>query len=1220
MQSDIRLFIGGKEAYFSSDPKILFNCKETELRNPTIVKNTWTKSVSLPSCQANNDIFNQFWKLDRVQGGGTFNAMLKTPFELYLNGSLIQNGYCKLDSVKISNGNSEYQVTLFGGLGDFFYNLSYFENGNTNTKKSLASLNYADGYDDIWGEEPNLDITINKETVSEAWDALLGGGSVTPDDKWDVINFAPCYNGIPKDFDADKAIVNYVNLDRKYFINSSSGDGETADYFQPILNGAMNKSGYTLAELREALTCDETFDFRSYLQRPVVNVYRTILACCNPANNGGYQVKLDPHFFHYENPYYYGHNAWMTLPMLRDLGVEGGHQEGISGATVTDAGKNVKVVNYSAPTLSQINNIRMRVNVGLSTDATGNTLYTYFNYHSNAATLNTNIVRDMKMNEGVCVMLVGRDNTGKIAAQSTESYCLSSYQFDPVTWKNINEGFSVAGYPAPRGMRFVYGMWKKISGQWVFTDLMGRQVDLEFTFNNTFSLSSLELIVQIKGGESVVKKILGRKDWQEYPDEATLTLWKSQGATDNENRLASGVKSAYGYTGVTPVFNITEFSAIATDYEALFSNSFISREKILSTSFTPAEFLISYCKLFGLYFYRDPAEVADNETLFPKGVIHIMDRDSFYTGEYVDLEDRIDHSRDMSITPAMAASKWYSFDLDPVESEAQKAYQTTYGYNYGRQLVNTGYNFDEGTTNLYDGNVFKGGVMVREKDKYFCYNYKKNPRENYWIPSTAFNGLKNTLFHPSSGEFETFEYEVPYIGFKGGSINTLGLKNYDAMPKLQCHSEDNEAVEGDGVLLFYVGGCDTGRAYWLTDDLMEMVTLNDGNACWIMTMSEYNGAGNQIAIRRTNIPRFSRDYIHNLAQEGNIVHSWNFGHPQVTFSPNTYTTEGDSIYDKCWKDYIGDLYSVDTKKLTCYVKLDGRPSNEWLRKWYFFDNSVWRLNEIKDWNICGLDTVQCEFIKVRDVDNYHLEEIRTEGFEAISVEPETVPYSGGIVTVTIRQQGGGWWYMDDNMIPGTDTQGNNFTLYGAASKTSGSGNTDTFTITFPQSPSGYPITWRIGVEDENDNWLWTSVLQEGQGDVPYIRIVETGVTVPATGGTSAVTYEYHNIITSSITFSFDQSWVTGSMDTTAKTITFTAQGNEGAVTRTANIGISGRDETHHVLYSDTCEITQPAYGGFALEGSPITFNYDEDVWTDKAILKVVADSGTTWTITDFNDV
>ena len=78
---------------------ILLQKTRTDYTNPTILKNSFTKTVSLPGTDSNNKLFNQIWKLDRTQWKGAFNPSYRSPFLLLENGSLVECGYVKLDSV-----------------------------------------------------------------------------------------------------------------------------------------------------------------------------------------------------------------------------------------------------------------------------------------------------------------------------------------------------------------------------------------------------------------------------------------------------------------------------------------------------------------------------------------------------------------------------------------------------------------------------------------------------------------------------------------------------------------------------------------------------------------------------------------------------------------------------------------------------------------------------------------------------------------------------------------------------------------------------------------------------------------------------------------------------------------------------------------------------------------------------------------------------------------
>ena len=1224
MIQDVHLYIGGKEVEFTTNPQILFNFKETDLTNPTTIKNSWTKSVSIKSTPTNDDIFNHFWNLERNQDGLDFNPLLKTDFELYINATLIQKGYCKLDNVKMVDGTIQYQVTCYGLLGDFFYNLSYDQGEVGDKKKTLASLNYADTPN---GVDPNLDFIINKETLHTAWDAMCGVPAQTPyDDKWDVINFVPSANGIPDNFDASKILLNYRGINTNVFYRNwnDSDDGGwpgSTHHYQPIYNGSKNMSGYSVAEANQELTCDQTFDLRSYLQRPVVNVWRTIQACCNPDNNGGYQVKLDPHFFQDSNPYYYGKYAWLTLPMLKDLEIKGGQTEEITGATIENtSNRRVKNINFtSGSSLSEINNIRLRLNVGISTDYTGNSLSTWITaQYNDTATLQRNkYVKKFEYNCGVVVQLIAKDTNGNICATS-KAYCLSSYQYYPHYGGNIWDGFEIPGYPTPTEYKFLRGKWFKINGQWRWCDAYGNQQDIEFTFPASTPISTIEMLIQANEAHWTKYKFYG-KGGEQITDTTNAYGWVADTINGSGLHQLAEVYSNYGHR-INFTYDITSFYAEARDYESLFSGTFIPKDKLLSTSYSPADFLISYAKLFGLYFYMDPGEESDDPVLYPKGVIHIMDRDTFYTEEYVDLEPRIDHSKEMTISPTVAGSKWYSFDLEHIDSQAEKDYESTYGTTYGRQVVNTNYNFDNNTTELYDGNVFKSGIMVWERDKYFS-----QPSSGTYEPPTPvymLDGLQYTLYDPSSagtGDMFSYDLELPTKISTKTPINIEGMTFYDVFPKLQCHSDNNSASEGDGVLLFYIKPIwNIPNNYWITDDVLEMQTLNGGNACWLFTNSELDAGGNRIAYKVNYLPYFSRDWVNYALNSGDIVNSWNFGHPQTTFCPNTYSTDGDSIYDKCWKDYIRDMYDVNGRKLTCFVNLQGIPSNAWLRKWYHFNNSIWRLNEIKDWNAADPATTQCEFIKVQDVHNYELAQIKEEGSNKVVLDSYTIGHNGGTITGwVIIQNGGPWSTLDEQgLIIGDNQQGVTYYEYNAISPVKGTGTTQ-ITITVPASSASTPIYWTFYFEDMPD--LTTTFIQEGAEGVCFININETGVALPALGGTSGVTYNQQNIVASSITASLSQSWVTGTVDTVAQTVTLTAGANESPGILRATLTLSGIG-TDGVLYSSTCQVAQPPYGSFYINGSPVTFDYDEDLWTDRQILTISADTTTSWTITSFNDL
>lgn len=1231
MRQDLHLYIGGKEVEFSSNPKILFNFKETELRNPTVIKNTFSKQVTIDSSPANDDIFNHFWNLERKQEGSDFNAMTKVPFELYDNGDLIQKGYVRLDSIKMSNHRVQYQVSLFGGLGDFFYSLSYAP--DSSEKKSLASLQYTTN---TILNDPDLDFVINKETVADAWNTLMGQG--TPKDKWRVINFAPTYNGIPQDFDANKVLINTSGYNPQ--IQNRYEDG--GDVYLPVYHGSRAADGFVLGELSESLTCDETFDLRSYLQRPVVNVQRVLQACCRPENNGGYEVRLDDHFFHNDNPYWT--MGWMTLPMLRNLNIGQGQSETVTGATISSAGDSAKRlwnVNFSTPSLSSLSNAKLKVSFHWTPagSVSQSRLYTErtLNIDTGPHIFQGNTYVEKMMNsDGICIQLWAMDENGGIAAAS-DAYLLGGSRNiandNRPLWQYFydEDGYEVPDM-MPNDYHFINGTWMKNGSRYDFCDAAGNAIGISFTLNT--SVEYTRLVLKIKTPFSSYAKYAWRGELKPvyYPNyaqwETQFPLYTSRNHSisgDYTLNQANDVDRVWGALSYT----VEDFEVTATDYEGLFSNTLISKNKLLATSFSPCDFLVSYAKMFGLYFYRNPSEVATDPVTAPNGVIHIMDRDTFFTGDFVDLESRIDRSRDMTITPAIASTKWYSFSQESIDSEAEGDYSSSYGKKYGSQLVNTGYEFDNNTTNLYDGSAFKSGIMVREKDKYFT-----APLGGF-RDSIIYNGFKYTLFAIDNDGLKGYDIEVPVKkpDMSGDFywINNLGLAYYDLIPKLQCHGKENGAVDGDSVLLFYNGpkmcaGSHYYFKYWITDDVADMINLNGGTPCWLFTNGDYIGQ-ERIALTTQMIPHFTRDLIVDGEQEGNISHSWNFGHPMMTFVPNVYTVDGDSIYDNCWKDYIRDLYSVDNRKVSCYVNLKGVPAQDWLRKWWWFDNSIWRLNEIKDWNAAGNETTLCEFIKVQDPENYTLNEIHDEGggggsgVTSVYASPTTITNSGGNVSYTISLDDCGTWDMYPPYIVGADERARVYSVY--PSVTSGTGCTSTFIVPFPQQTNDTDITWTMTMR-HNGQTISTNITQTKQVTPP----TPSGETIvfdfvnnytefpPESGWYGGNTFKFTNvgIVESTISASTNMSWCTvGYIFPHDRELQVRIDENTGEQ-RAAILTLYGRDSggTEHRAYMD---ITQ--YGAsLTVYPNSVYIDFDDANYDYHHSFDVYSNNNWTITLTD----
>ena len=308
----LSLYIGGKAVDLNDDSLVVMNYTAEELSNPTIVKNSYSQQITLPATPNNNDIFGNIYRLDRstvLSGayiGTAFNPLVRTPFRILDNlGQVVESGYVKLDSISRKGADITYAISLYGGLGSFFYTLSYDDEGN---KLTLADLPYIDGSD---GE---LNFNINATEVKNAWGVL--SGSQLPIDtnnpeRWQVLNFVPAYTGIPEDFDANKAVAKITN---------SQGVGIAYGMeLQQTDSGAIYSTvdGWTLINLGKDHTGEDMKEFRSYLQRPAISFKRIVQAIQDLATQKGFTLNLDPTFFSTSNPYY--DKAWIILPSMRSI-------------------------------------------------------------------------------------------------------------------------------------------------------------------------------------------------------------------------------------------------------------------------------------------------------------------------------------------------------------------------------------------------------------------------------------------------------------------------------------------------------------------------------------------------------------------------------------------------------------------------------------------------------------------------------------------------------------------------------------------------------------------------------------------------------------------------------------------------------------------------------------------------------------------------------------
>lgn len=952
MNKDITLYLDGKIIEWTDNPDILLTYQRTDYTNPTVTKNMYSKTLTIEGTPNNNNIFNHIWNLDRVMDEGftLFNPSQRVPFELYNNAEIVEKGYAKLDSITREGYKIVYQISLYGGLGSFFYSLAY--DINTDKEKTLADLNYLGGSN----PDDEFNFTINKDTIFYAWDALKTTGSNVGKNKiWDYINFIPCYNGLPEDFDNDRVLINTHGMETTK-VRYTVSNGILNDNFpMDISDGESTFStlnGYVTGKMMRGCDEWEMRDLRSYLQRPALSIKGLFDAVCNTQNNGGFNVVLDSDFFSSGNPYY--EKAWMTLPMLDPETDATDQYEGWGWYKVDQYnydvyGKNIKwKIDSVEPITGTPNSFLFNVEIHATiTGTAAQTLYTSCSYISteyDPETGNDEWVTNEAYGGAVFQVYGFKDSTpwyNKPAKCGSVVLCLASKLNGQYIGKNAINSYFNKPY-SESDIQYCFGYWSKVSGSdyvWHNETDNTNLVKIEMETNLMSEVPSIGVGVGniIAGDEPMLNNLIGMGF-----DSQTFTTY---GAI-NSHKFSYGKTMSFTDMGSNVIYKVNG---------KMRSFQPVTKKDLLGgLEGTPCDWLLSYCKIFGLFIEKDKSE----------NTIYIKMRNNWYENETVDLEDLIDRSKNIDITPLTFESKWYNFNYGEAESKFLDRYKKTYSQDFGKQLIDTKFNFDGESVDLLEETKFRNGLTALEKSNYF--NTKFDIDQNQ-IPQCLFNWCTVTYY----GDNGTLD-----INMCLPSNTTMMELNpntpkefYDIIPKLQFTDEDKNPEDGYGILVFFNGLKDTGNAdYWITDDVEEMFIDSD-NPCWLQTINSWDSLWvKNIAIHTSTLPEFNRYMIHNNL----ITADWDFGYTKELYVPyyRYDINRTATMYENFWKSYLQDLLSVNTRKVDCYVALNTNDVYGFMKKFYYWNNSIWVCTQVKDFDIALDNSTLCSFTKVNEIGSY----------------------------------------------------------------------------------------------------------------------------------------------------------------------------------------------------------------------------------------------------------
>lgn len=690
-----------------------------------------------------------------------FDPSARADFSLYTDGEcLLMTGYAKLTDVVETGGVHEYAITLYGGLGSFIWNLSQRGDGQ---RMTLADLDY------LGGGDAELDFTINASAVRDAWARLTGDTSKPA--MWDVINFAPCYNGIPEgDFDADKALARPadVGLDVPTGLRPSPG-------------------GYTLIQLAERLDEWEARDLRSYLQRPVLSVRALLNAIANPDNNGGWAVDISDLTDNW--PYL---DTWLTRPLLPSLGTYK-QITGTSAVTFdsTTVGQRVGAFNVSGVPAGMKTTVRMDFTPVLSVSSAKPRLYMY------AA------AAEPGYTWGIVTFIqpVAYDSGGNVVTYGDVVVLCPDTDIKA-------EDLAAYVHYTPQGG----------------ASLLPTRKDGDYT-RLTIGIfrSDRAVTCEVDGADIASVRIMQTAyvvEWMNYTH--VLVAYSGDGTDPCQRAWADPADVTSGVIATNATTLHGRGTATWASPSTLRSGAVITKRMLLSTDGTPADYLLALCKVFGLYIVTDTVRKS----------VAIMRRAAFYApgaSDVLDLTFRDDKSHEITMRSLTFDARWYDFRLDVVPGAFAKEYKETSGRDYGAQRLDTGYAFDADAKDVLGGVVLKGAAATVKSGRFMV----KAPVSGGAVIPPAFiiPGNKYTLW---DGTGDDSERDVPQYTGTVDPLRGLGPYDFYDKAEFR-EKDGKPVDGADVLLFYNgMGDTLRSFPLEITDDVPDMEAVN-GKPCWLFS-------------------------------------------------------------------------------------------------------------------------------------------------------------------------------------------------------------------------------------------------------------------------------------------------------------------------------------------------------------------------------------------------
>lgn len=642
----VSLYIDNRLVELDSEVQFAINKTFEDITNPTLIINDWSKTVSIPFTQTNNEIFGHIYNPDRItlhdssmSSGLYFDPLKKIDFRLEWDSAILISGYAKMTSItKSSNQIGRYNLTLNGELGKIFQEMKKitFDKKTDNTDYLIDGAKY-------------VQEQINKELIQTLW-SNEGNTKVELVDKTSAdynvnnfINFVPnnsfCDNFNYKTYQTGSKILTFAEtLDSK--AQSVGGTGTTYSDLAPV--DAETAIG-------EGLLPREIGEYRSYMQLPYI-YFNKLFQIFNAKVEEitGYKSILDESWFNNGNDFW-NKSVYMLKRLFSDKGDDESKQtSNIDCTTIVSqrSGGNwaawtseFEIKNLTFPDEMNLYNFRTLTNIDIWTSG-----------------VNDNQLSGIRNTAGIELEF-------KVYDKNNNNYNTLKYLLVSPT--------------------STYKPTQEYNGIFVLPNAKGKVKRL-----NNFLLN-----IAVIGGSKIKwrTRLVGESPYFFFnSSDSTATT-----ETSSSSYYLSGVSTAIGATDdYSSLGNI--YSTIDCEVDSfsnvIHTNYLFDLNDLWNNEYNLFDEILDYCKMFRIGVFCDPI----NKTITYKP-LNVFFKD--YTIE--DWTDKVDLSRSFTIQPITFNNKYLLFNYNAANTLLNSSYKKKFGLNFGEYRLSTDYEFNTETKNLF---------------------------------------------------------------------------------------------------------------------------------------------------------------------------------------------------------------------------------------------------------------------------------------------------------------------------------------------------------------------------------------------------------------------------------------------------------------------------------------------------------------------------------------